>query len=166
MIFDHRGHGASDAPTDLDAYSFDRLRADTLAIADAAGLDHFRLLGHSLGGMLVRRIAVDRPDRVRALVMMDTSPGPIPGFDPELVELGVGVAINEGKDALKALLDMTTPLDTPRTSACSKSVPVTRSSATGSGTTCRTSCGPRSPGRSRCSPMISTRCDRSRCLCS
>ena len=113
VTFDHRGHGASDAPTDLDAYSFDRLRADTLAIADAAGLDHFRLLGHSLGGMLVRRIAVDRPDRVSALVMMDTSPGPIPGFDPELVELGAGVAINEGKDALKALLDMTTPLDTP-----------------------------------------------------
>ncbi len=113
VIFDHRGHGASDAPEDPAAYSFDRLRADTLAVADAAGLDHFRLLGHSMGGMVVRRLAVDRPDRVDALVMMDTSPGPIPGFDPELIEIGAQVALNEGKDALKALLDMASPLDTP-----------------------------------------------------
>jgi pimeloyl-ACP methyl ester carboxylesterase len=113
VTFDHRGHGASDAPTELDAYSFQRLRADTLAVAHTAGLDRYRLLGHSMGGMLVRRIAVERPDLVSALVMMDTSPGPIPGFDPELIEIGAGVAINEGKDALKALLDLTAPLDTP-----------------------------------------------------
>ncbi len=113
VTFDHRGHGASDAPAELDAYSFERLRADTLAVADAAGLDRFRLLGHSMGGMLARGIAIGAPDRVSALVMMDTSPGPIPGFDPELIELAVTVAVDEGKDALKALLDLTTPLDTP-----------------------------------------------------
>src|SRR5262249_32182515 len=100
-------------PAEPAAYSLDRLRADTLAVADAAGLDRFRLLGHSMGGMVVRRIAVDRPDRVTALVMMDTSPGPIPGFDPELMELAAGVALQEGKAALKALLDMASPLDTP-----------------------------------------------------
>src|SRR5437660_12629958 len=52
VVFDHRGHGASDKPTDLASYSFARLRADTVAIADAVGLDEFRLLGHSMGGML------------------------------------------------------------------------------------------------------------------
>ncbi len=113
VTFDHRGHGASDAPDDLDAYSFERLRADTLAVADAAGLDRFRLLGHSMGGMVVRRIAVDMPERVSALVMMDTSPGPIPGFDPELMEFAASTAVDEGKDALKELLDLATPLDTP-----------------------------------------------------
>jgi pimeloyl-ACP methyl ester carboxylesterase len=113
VIFDHRGHGASDKPADPAAYSLDRLRADTLAVADAAALDRFRLLGHSMGGMVVRRIAVERPDRVSALVMMDTSPGPIPGFDPELIEIAAGVALNEGKDALKELLDFASPLDTP-----------------------------------------------------
>jgi pimeloyl-ACP methyl ester carboxylesterase len=50
VVFDHRGHGASDKPADLAAYSLDRLRADTLAVADAVGLDGFRLLGHSMGG--------------------------------------------------------------------------------------------------------------------
>lgn len=113
VTFDHRGHGASDSPTDTGAYSFERLRADTLAVADAVGFDTFRLLGHSMGGMLVRRIAIDHAARIEALIMMDTSPGPIPGFDPDLVELAAGVAINEGKDALKALLDLAAPLETP-----------------------------------------------------
>src|SRR4029079_11448987 len=63
VTFDHRGHGSSDKPTDSTAYSLERLRADRLAVADAAGLDRFRLLGHSMGGMVVRRIAVDRPER-------------------------------------------------------------------------------------------------------
>ena len=42
------------------AYSFDRLVADTLAVADATGLDHFRLLGHSMGGMVARKVALQR----------------------------------------------------------------------------------------------------------
>src|SRR5215471_9761448 len=52
VIFDHRGHGASDKPEDPAAYSLERLAADTLAVADGAGLDAFRLLGHSMGGMV------------------------------------------------------------------------------------------------------------------
>ena len=80
VTFDHRGHGESDNPTDPAAYSFDRLVADTLAVADATGLDHFRLLGHSMGGMVARKIAIHEPSRVDALVMMDTSAGPVPGL--------------------------------------------------------------------------------------
>lgn len=111
VTFDHRGHGERDKPEALDAYSLDRLRADVLAVADAAELDTFVLLGHSMGGMVVRRIATDHPHRVRALVMMDTSPGPIPSMDPAILDLGAEIAINDGKDALKAALDAAAPLD-------------------------------------------------------
>jgi pimeloyl-ACP methyl ester carboxylesterase len=113
VTFDHRGHGESGQPTERDAYSLERLRADVLQVADAAGLSTFRLLGHSMGGMVVRRIPIDHPERVDALVMMDTSPGPIPGFDPELIEFGAAVAFDHGKDELKALLDSAQMLDTP-----------------------------------------------------
>lgn len=113
VIFDHRGHGASDKPTDPAAYSFARLVDDTIAVADAAGLDHFRLLGHSMGGMVARKIALHEQSRVDALVMMDTSAGPVPGFDPTLVDLAVGVALNDGKQALKELLDMASVLESP-----------------------------------------------------
>ncbi len=113
VIFDHRGHGESDNPTDPAAYSLDRMRADTLAVADGTGLEHFRLLGHSMGGMVACRIAINDTARVDALVMMDTSAGPIPGFDPSLMDIGCDVALTEGKQALKDLLDMTKTLETP-----------------------------------------------------
>ncbi len=113
VIFDHRGHGASDKPTDRAAYSFARLVDDTIAVADATGLEHFRLLGHSMGGMVARKIALHEQSRVDALVMMDTSAGPVPGFDPALVDLAVGVALNDGKRALKELLDMASVLESP-----------------------------------------------------
>jgi pimeloyl-ACP methyl ester carboxylesterase len=112
VIFDHRGHGASDNPTDPAAYSLDRMRADTLSVADATGLDQFRLLGHSMGGMVARGIAIHHTERVDALVMMDTSAGPIPGFDPSLMDIACDVALTEGKQALKDLLDMAGALDT------------------------------------------------------
>jgi pimeloyl-ACP methyl ester carboxylesterase len=113
VAFDHRGHGASDKPADVAAYSFGRLEADVLQVADAAGLDRFRLLGHSMGGMVARGVALRNRDRVDALVMMDTTPGPIPGFDPQLIEVAVTVALEQGKVELKALLDMAKTLDTP-----------------------------------------------------
>jgi pimeloyl-ACP methyl ester carboxylesterase len=113
VTFDHRGHGASDKPTDVAAYSIDRLAADILAVADAVSLDHFRLVGHSMGGMTGRRVVIAAPERVDALVMMDSCAGPIPGFDGSLMEAAGEVALTRGKDALLELLAMARPLETP-----------------------------------------------------
>jgi 3-oxoadipate enol-lactonase len=111
VVFDHRGHGASDAPADAAAYSFDRLVADTIGVADATGLERFRLLGHSMGGMVARRVALQHGDRVEALILMDTAPGPIPSFDAELMEVAAEIARTQGKAALKELLDAAAPLN-------------------------------------------------------
>jgi 3-oxoadipate enol-lactonase len=113
VTFDLRGHGESDSPNDPAAYSLERLMADSLAVADATGLDHFRLLGHSMGGMVARKIAIREPSRVDALVMMDTSAGPIPGFDAALMDIAVDVALTQGKQALKELMDYVSALETP-----------------------------------------------------
>jgi pimeloyl-ACP methyl ester carboxylesterase len=113
VVFDHRGHGSSDKPDDPAMYSLERLAADTLQVADAVGLDSFRLLGHSMGGMTSRKIPLIAPERVDALIMMDTCAGPIPGFDPELMDAAAEVALTRGKDALKELLDMAKVLETP-----------------------------------------------------
>ena len=75
VTFDHRGHGASGGPSGAESYSLARLRADTWAVADAVGFDRFRVLGHSMGGMVVRRMPLEHPERVEALVLMDTSAG-------------------------------------------------------------------------------------------
>lgn len=113
VTFDHRGHGESDSPTDPVAYTMDRLAQDTLAVADAVGADHLRVLGHSMGGMVVRRLILTHPERVEALVLMDTSPGPVPGIDNELLEMAAVIALGEGMGELKRIMDAFQPLGTP-----------------------------------------------------
>jgi pimeloyl-ACP methyl ester carboxylesterase len=113
VVFDHRGHGESDKPTDRNAYSIARLASDILEVADACGLDRFRLLGHSMGGMVARQIPLRDPARLDAFIMMDTCAGPIPGFDPSLMDAAAEVAFTRGKDALKELLDLAPVLETP-----------------------------------------------------
>jgi pimeloyl-ACP methyl ester carboxylesterase len=113
VTFDHRGHGESDSPVDAASYTFDRLALDAIAVADAVGADQFRLLGHSMGGMVARRVVLAHPQRVEALVLMDTSPGPVPGMDGELMEMGAVIALNEGMDELKRIMDAFAPLSTP-----------------------------------------------------
>ena len=112
ITVDLRGHGDSDGPSDPTTYSLDRLARDVEAVADAVGAGRFRLLGHSMGGMVARRIVLDRPERVAALVMMSTAAGPPAGLDPALVDFGAALALDDW-DALTRVLDEAAPLKTP-----------------------------------------------------
>ncbi|HVM40302.1 MAG TPA: alpha/beta fold hydrolase, partial [Acidimicrobiia bacterium] len=75
VAFDHRGHGESGKTGDPSSYSLKRMAADVLAVADACGFDRFRLLGFSMGGMVVQHVVLDAPQRIDALVLMGTCPG-------------------------------------------------------------------------------------------
>jgi 3-oxoadipate enol-lactonase len=101
---DHRGHGGSTKPSSEDAYSFEILAADATRLVDALGWERFGLLGHSMGGMVAQFIAVDRPDRLDALVLMDTGHGPVVELDPELVEAAVAIVRSRGIDGLADIL--------------------------------------------------------------
>ena len=50
-----------------------------MALVDDLGWDRFVLLGHSMGGMVGQAIAIDHPERLDGLVLMDTIPGPVSG---------------------------------------------------------------------------------------
>jgi pimeloyl-ACP methyl ester carboxylesterase len=116
VTLDLRGHGDSDRPADPASYSLDQLAADVVAVVDAlpdlVGDARVRLLGHSMGGLVVRRVARARPERVAGVVFMSTAAGPPSGLDPEVVDLGARLAL-EDFAALKALLDEARPLATP-----------------------------------------------------
>jgi len=71
---DLRGRGASDKPTD--GYGFAYHAQDILAFADAIGIQSFVLVGHSFGATTGVYTASIRPERVRALVLMDGGPDP------------------------------------------------------------------------------------------
>ena len=74
-----RGHGQSRAGTD--GYGFDRLGADLLEVLAALEVEGAVVVGHSMGGMVVQQLAVERPGELerhaRRLVLVATGPGPV-----------------------------------------------------------------------------------------
>lgn len=66
--YDLRGCGLSDR--DIGAMSLDGVVSDLAAVADAAGLEHFALLGMSLGGAASVLYAARHPERVSRLVLL------------------------------------------------------------------------------------------------
>jgi esterase len=73
---DARGHGESGRPADR--YAPADFTADALAVLDAAGIERALLVGHSMGGLHSINLAARHPERVRALVIVDASPDPLP----------------------------------------------------------------------------------------
>jgi len=71
---DFRGHGLSSAPEDAEDYAMPVLAADVAALMDSLEVDRATLVGSSFGGMVALEFAVTWPERVRALVLSDTSP--------------------------------------------------------------------------------------------
>lgn len=75
---DLAGFGRSDKPTDLDWYTFEHLTAALDAHLEAVAPEPFTLVVHDWGGVLGLPWAVEHPDRVQRLVILDTglySPG-------------------------------------------------------------------------------------------
>jgi pimeloyl-ACP methyl ester carboxylesterase len=110
VALDLPGHGASQLE-DF-AYGFDTFAAAVLAVADELGWDRFALLGHSMGGIVAQHLALAAPQRLTALVLLDTSPGRI-AVDAELVEQACAVVAEAGMAGLLAVTKVTgSPMDT------------------------------------------------------
>jgi esterase len=71
FALDQRGHGESARPV---SYSFESMRDDLKAFADALSIDRFTLIGHSMGGTVLFLFAERWPDRIERLVSEDTPP--------------------------------------------------------------------------------------------
>jgi pimeloyl-ACP methyl ester carboxylesterase len=70
-----RGHGRSDYPEDPLAYSEALTVADIAALLDAVGAKRAIVGGLSLGGYMSLAFYRAHPERVRALLIIDTGPG-------------------------------------------------------------------------------------------
>jgi pimeloyl-ACP methyl ester carboxylesterase len=76
VVYDVRGHGASEAPPVDDAgYTIETLVEDQRALMAHLGIEQAFVGGLSLGGMIAVRFALAHPSMVRALLLCDTSPG-------------------------------------------------------------------------------------------
>jgi pimeloyl-ACP methyl ester carboxylesterase len=73
LALDQRGHGES-AWAPADRYGIDDMADDLAAFVKALGLNHFTLLGLSMGGMVAIEYAGRRPPELAALVIVDIGP--------------------------------------------------------------------------------------------
>ncbi len=69
IVPDQIGFGKSSKP-DM-TYSFDLLAANTIKLLDSLGVSKISVVGHSMGGMLAARLALNYPQRVEKLVLED-----------------------------------------------------------------------------------------------
>jgi haloalkane dehalogenase len=69
---DLAGFGRSDKPTDIGFYSYDRHVALTATLLEDLDLRGVTMVVHDWGGPIGLRLAVEHPDRVDRLVIMDT----------------------------------------------------------------------------------------------
>jgi 2-succinyl-6-hydroxy-2,4-cyclohexadiene-1-carboxylate synthase len=91
---DHRGHGRSTKTKDQATYSVAQLTADFVAFLDEMEGTPADLLGHSLGGRIVLGAALQRPDLVRSLVLMDTTAWSFQPDDLQVQEMMKGFIDN------------------------------------------------------------------------
>lgn len=74
---DLRGYGASEKPPGLPDhanYSKREMAKDQVEVMRQLGFDNFYLCGHDRGGRVAHRLAVDHPDVVKRLMVLDISP--------------------------------------------------------------------------------------------
>jgi|SRR5579862_1967540 len=74
---DLRGYGDSAKPDggrDHVNYSKRAMAKDQVGVMRSLGLDRFAVVGHDRGGRVAHRMALDHPDRVTRLMLLDISP--------------------------------------------------------------------------------------------
>lgn len=77
VVADLRGYGASDiVPSDAthEPYGKRAMARDMLAVMSAYGHERFFVAGHDRGGRVAYRMALDAPQRVAALAVLDIAP--------------------------------------------------------------------------------------------
>ena len=72
---DYFGFGRSDKPTDRDWYSFDRHYGSILGLVETLGLRRLTVVVQDWGGPIGMRLAVEQPERVARLVILNTGVG-------------------------------------------------------------------------------------------
>ena len=85
IVFDVRGHGNSAKPSG--PYSVPLFALDCAELLKAIGVDHAHVVGISMGAMIALQLAVDFPEVVKSLVVVNTGPDLIVRSLKELILL-------------------------------------------------------------------------------
>ena len=101
IVYDMRGHGASDAPDDLAQYSAEHLAQDFIGLLDHLALKRVHVAGFSLGGGPALALALRQPERVGALVLCGVGSGAENTWvSQRLAEIWIGYAREGGMEKM------------------------------------------------------------------
>jgi pimeloyl-ACP methyl ester carboxylesterase len=98
-----RGHGRSTKLTDTT--DIQTLTQDIIGLLDDLSIDQCYVAGHSLGGFVAQQLALDAPDRVRALILICTGHKIDSELVMEWVKAGQAVYGLEPKEAVEKELE-------------------------------------------------------------
>jgi len=93
----NRGAGASDAPPEVSDFGVEVFASDLHELVTQLGWRDFTLMGHSLGGATTTRFALDHPELLKGIVLLNPA-------DPDGVELPPGVNAEEAIGNLVAAI--------------------------------------------------------------
>lgn len=105
VFVDLRGYGNSKEMKGK--YTVEESSADAMKLINSLNWDKFHLIGHSMSGMVVQKIAVDNPSRVKSIIAITPvpacgSPGP-----KEMMDFFESAALNNDEAAMECVNTLT-----------------------------------------------------------
>jgi pimeloyl-ACP methyl ester carboxylesterase len=98
LFVDLRGYGGSKEMQG--SFSVEEASTDAIKLIDSLAWDGFHLIGHSMSGMIVQKIAVDNPSRVKSVIAITPVPACGTPASKEIKDFFEGIAINNDEAAM------------------------------------------------------------------
>jgi 3-oxoadipate enol-lactonase len=93
--YDLRGHGRSGVPEH--GYRVVDFADETVGLMDALGIERAHIIGLSLGGSVVARVAVRHPDRVISVTIIGSMASGYPGLSEFILKGGTAAMVMDGR---------------------------------------------------------------------
>lgn len=103
ISYHQRGQGGSKRSSE--PVSFEQHAADAAALLDHLGIRCAHIAGHSTGGSIALQLALDRPDVIHSLVLLEPALMGVPSAATFLEKAGPALAYYEAGDREKAMAE-------------------------------------------------------------
>lgn len=101
VFVDLRGYGRSKEMRGT--YSVEEASTDAIKLIDSLAWNKFHLIGHSMSGMIVQKIAVENPSRVKSVIAITPVPASGSPVPAEMVDFFESAALNNDEAAMEGV---------------------------------------------------------------